>query len=84
MPAITPIHKAAFDAIDTLHFTQVVMSEVCKDPIAEWYPRIILKINNMLREVGMTGKQAAIAKHYLLGGAGNLSICRWQTFFSHG
>lgn len=67
MPAITPIHKAAFDAIDTLHFTQAVMSEVCKDPIAEWYPRIILKINNMLRDVGMTGKQAAIAKHYLLG-----------------
>lgn len=67
MPAITPIHKAAFDAIDTLHFTQVVMSEVCKDPIAEWYPRIILKINNMLRETGMAEKQAAIAKHYLLG-----------------
>lgn len=67
MPATTPIQKAAFDVIDTLHFTQVVMSEVCKDPIAEWYPRIILKINNMLREVGMTGKQAAIAKHYLLG-----------------
>ncbi|MBJ9596418.1 hypothetical protein GHU73_03480 [Citrobacter werkmanii] len=43
------------------------MSEVCKDPIAEWYPRIIIKINNMLREAGMTGKQAAIAKHYLLG-----------------
>ena len=43
------------------------MSEVCKDPIAEWYPRIIIKINNMLREVGITGKQAAIAKHYLLG-----------------
>ncbi|HII4325375.1 TPA: hypothetical protein ACY4PY_001554 [Enterobacter cloacae] len=92
MPATTPIQKAAFDVIDTLHFTQVVMSEVCKDPIAEWYPRIILKINNMLREVGMTGKQAAIAKHYLLGaleiylsagGTGNLSICRWQTFFSH-
>lgn len=67
MPATTPIHKAAFDAIDTLHFTQVVMSEVCKDPIAECYPRIILKINNMLRKVGMAGKQAAIAKHYLLG-----------------
>ncbi|EPN1320862.1 hypothetical protein ACVPOB_003052 [Enterobacter hormaechei] len=67
MPATTPIQKAAFDAIDTLHFNQVVMSEVCKDPIAEWYPRIIIKINNMLREVGITGKQAAIAKHYLLG-----------------
>ncbi|UMB87499.1 hypothetical protein I9P40_03405 [Citrobacter portucalensis] len=67
MPATTPIQKAAFDVIDTLHFTQVVMSEVCKDSIAEWYPRIILKINKMLREAGMTGKQAAIAKHYLLG-----------------
>ncbi|MCW4896327.1 hypothetical protein [Enterobacter hormaechei] len=67
MPATTPIQKAAFNAIDTLHFNQVVMSEVCKDPIAEWYPRIIIKINNMLREVGITGKQAAIAKHYLLG-----------------
>ncbi|EKY3999144.1 hypothetical protein QTV03_004448 [Enterobacter roggenkampii] len=43
------------------------MSEVCKDSIAEWYSRIILKINKMLREAGMTGKQAAIAKHYLLG-----------------
>ena len=67
MPATTPIQKAAFDVIDTLHFTQVVMSEACKDSIAEWYPRIILKINKMLRETGMTGKQAAIAKHYLLG-----------------
>lgn len=67
MPATTPIQKAAFDVIDTLHFTQVVMSEVCKDSIAEWYSRIILKINKMLREAGMTGKQAAIAKHYLLG-----------------
>ncbi|MFZ5201256.1 hypothetical protein ACOY53_20185 [Enterobacter kobei] len=67
MPATTPIQKAAFDVIDTLHFTQVVMSEACKDSIAEWYPRIILKINKMLREAGMTGKQAAIAKHYLLG-----------------
>lgn len=83
MPATTPIQKAAFDAIDTLHFNQVVMSEVCKDPIAEWYPRIIIKINNMLREVGMTGKQAAIAKHYLLG-ALEIYLCRWQTFFSHG
>lgn len=67
MPAITSIQKAAFDVIDNLHFGQVLMSKVCKDPIAEWYPRIILKINNMLREVGMTGKQAAIAKHYLMG-----------------
>lgn len=67
MPATTPIQKAAFDVIDTLHFTQVVMSEACKDSIAEWYPRIILKINKMLRETVMTGKQAAIAKHYLLG-----------------
>lgn len=67
MPAITPIQKAAFDAIDNLHFSQIVMNEVCKDPIAEWYSRIILKINKILREANMSEKKTAIAKHYLLG-----------------
>jgi hypothetical protein len=57
MPAITPIQKAAFDAIDNLHFSQIVMNEVCKDPIAEWYSRIILKINKILREANMSEKR---------------------------
>jgi hypothetical protein len=68
MPATTSVHKAAFDAIDSLHFSQVVMSLICSDPIAkEWYRRIFGRINCILQKAGITGKQAQIAKHYLLG-----------------
>ena len=68
MPATTSIQKAAFDAIDSLHFSQVVMSLICADPIAEeWYRRIFGRINSILQKAGITGKQAQIAKHYLLG-----------------
>lgn len=68
MPATTSVQKAAFDAIDSLHFSQVVMSLICADPIAEeWYRRIFGRINSILQKAGITGKQAQIAKHYLLG-----------------
>ncbi|HDL6925808.1 TPA: hypothetical protein PXM22_002656 [Yersinia enterocolitica] len=68
MPATTSAQKAAFDAIDSLHFSQVVMSLICADPVAEeWYRRIFGRINSILQRAGITGKQAQIAKHYLLG-----------------
>lgn len=68
MPATTSVQKAAFDAIDSLHFSQVVMSLICADPDAEeWYRRILGRINSILQREGITGKQAQIAKHYLLG-----------------
>ncbi|MCW8114094.1 hypothetical protein [Yersinia intermedia] len=68
MPATTSVQKAAFDAIDSLHFSQVVMSLICADPGAvEWYHRILGRINSILQREGITGKQAQIAKHYLLG-----------------
>ncbi|MFS6816360.1 hypothetical protein [Citrobacter meridianamericanus] len=68
MPATTSVQKAAFDAIDSLHFSQVVMSLICVDPVAEeWYRRIFGRINSILQREGVTGKQAQIAKHYLLG-----------------
>ena len=68
MPATTSVQKAAFDAIDSLHFSQVVMSLICADPVAEeWYRRIFGRINSILQSEGITGKQAQIAKHYLLG-----------------
>ncbi|WP_187641181.1 hypothetical protein [Escherichia coli] len=67
MPATTSVQKAAFDAIDSLHFSQVVMSLICADPVAEeWYRRIFGRINSILQKAGITGKQAQIAKHYLL------------------
>lgn len=68
MPATTSVQKAAFDAIDSLHFSQVMMSLICADPVAEeWYGRIFGRINSILQREGITGKQAQIAKHYLLG-----------------
>lgn len=68
MPATTSVQKAAFDAIDSLHFSQVMMSLICADPVAEeWYRRILGRINSILQREGITGKQAQIAKHYLLG-----------------
>lgn len=68
MPATTSVQKAAFDAIDSLHFRQVMMSLICADPVAEeWYGRIFGRINSILQNAGITGKQAQIAKHYLLG-----------------
>lgn len=66
MPATTPVQKAAFDAIDSLHFSQVVMSLIYGEPLAEWYPRILGKINSLLAKTGITGKQAEITRHYLL------------------
>ncbi|EKN6149866.1 hypothetical protein ACA503_001229 [Yersinia enterocolitica] len=68
MPATTSVQKAAFDAIDSLHFSQVVMSLIYANPVAEeWYRRILGRINSILKREGITGKQAQIAKHYLLG-----------------
>ncbi|ELY3814265.1 hypothetical protein SMY00_004275 [Cronobacter sakazakii] len=67
MPATTSVQKAAFDAIDSLHFSQVMMSLICADPVAEeWYRRIFGRINSILQKAGITAKQAQIAKHYLL------------------
>jgi len=66
MPATTPLQKAAFDAIDSLHFSQVVMSLIYGEPLAEWYPRILGRINGLLQKTGITGKQAEITRHYLL------------------
>ena len=66
MPATTPVQKAAFDAIDSLHFSQVVMSFIYGEPPAEWYPRILGRINGLLQKTGITGKQAEITRHYLL------------------
>lgn len=66
MPATTPLQKAAFDAIDSLHFSQVVMSFIYGEPAAEWYPRIFGRINGLLQKTGITGKPAEITRHYLL------------------
>ncbi|MFZ5177756.1 hypothetical protein ACOY5X_15755 [Enterobacter kobei] len=66
MPATTPLQKAAFDAIDSLHFSQVVMSLIYGEPLAEWYPRILGRINSLLAKTGITGKQAEITRHYML------------------
>lgn len=71
MPALTPIQKAAFDAIDTLHFNQILMSFVYEEPIEEWYHYILNRINGELQKKGIAGKQAEIAKHYILA---NLEI----------
>ncbi len=43
------------------------MSPICGKPIAEWYPRILGRINGILQTAGMDGKQAEISRHYLLG-----------------
>ncbi|GJL05608.1 hypothetical protein TUM17570_46170 [Enterobacter cloacae] len=44
------------------------MCLICADPVAEeWYGRIFGRINSLLQREGITGKQAQIAKHYLLG-----------------
>lgn len=67
MSATTPVKKAAFDAIDSLHFSQVVMSLIYGEPLAEWYPRILGRISGLLQRTGITGKQAEITRHYLLG-----------------
>lgn len=68
MPATTPVQKAAFDAIDSLHFSQVVMSFIYRESYsAEWYPRILRKINELLKKAKITGRQAEITRHYLLG-----------------
>lgn len=66
MPSTTNIQKAAFDAIDTLHFSQVLMSFIYGRPIANWYHYILTLINEMLQNEGISGKQAEITKHYLL------------------
>ncbi|MDE9690220.1 hypothetical protein [Citrobacter portucalensis] len=68
MPAATPIQKAAFDAIDNLHFNQVLMHLICsgKSGTDKYHLKIIKKINKILSDSGMSGKEAEIAKHYLL------------------
>ncbi|EPG9256230.1 hypothetical protein ABN115_17075 [Providencia rettgeri] len=71
MPALTSLQKAAFDAIDTLHFNQILMSFVYEEPIEEWYHYILNRINGEIQKKGITGKQAEIAKHYILA---NLEI----------
>ncbi|MEQ5680868.1 hypothetical protein ABN363_20030 [Providencia rettgeri] len=72
MPAITPLKKIAFDAIDALHVGQIVMSFVYEEPPEVWYHLILGLIDEILEQQGMTGKQAEITKHYLLA---NLEIC---------
>ncbi|MEQ5675610.1 hypothetical protein AB7W41_13870 [Providencia stuartii] len=66
MPSITPLQKAAFDAIDTLHFGQVVMYYIYKHPLKMWLPHILNRINEILQKARVTGKQAEITKHYIL------------------
>ncbi len=66
MPSLTPLQKAAFDAIDTLHFGQVVMHHIYKSPLKVWYPHILDRLNEILQKAGVIGKQAEITKHYIL------------------
>ncbi|MGX4744622.1 hypothetical protein [Providencia rettgeri] len=66
MPSLTKLQKAAFDAVDTLHFNQVFMGFIYGESIEEWYPWILNGINKILQKEGLTGKQAEITKHYLL------------------
>lgn len=61
------LQRAAFDAIDTLHFSQILMSLRYGSPEAEWYTYILNRINQILDKAGIDGKQAEITKHYLLG-----------------
>ena len=70
MPSTTPLQKAAFDAIDTLHFGNI-FSYVRGEIVAERYHCILERINGILREKKITGKQAEINKHYILA---NLEI----------
>lgn len=72
MPSTTPLQKAAFDVIDTLHFNQILMSFVYEEPLEDYYHHILNRINEILQEKGLTGKQAEINKHYILA---NLEIC---------
>ncbi|MEX9601703.1 hypothetical protein AB7W80_12310 [Providencia rettgeri] len=71
MPALTPLKKAAFDAIDRLHINQILMSFVYEEPIEDWYHYILNRLNGALQKKGIAGKQAEIAKHYILA---NLEI----------
>lgn len=71
MPSTTPLQKSAFDAIDTLHFGQIIRF-VYGEVVEERYSHIIERINEILREKEITGKQAEINKHYILA---NLEIC---------
>lgn len=67
MPSINDKQRAAFDAIDYLHFNQVMVGFISCEPAAQWwYPRIHDAIDRKLLEAGMFGKQAEITKHYLL------------------
>ncbi|MCW2255410.1 hypothetical protein M2263_001501 [Providencia alcalifaciens] len=66
MPSTTPLQKAAFDAIDTLHFSQVFMSLIDGSPESDWYYPLLTRIYEMLGKAGISGKQAEITKHYLL------------------
>ena len=43
------------------------MSLIYGEPLAEWYPRILGGINGLLQRTGISGKQAEITRHYLLG-----------------
>ncbi|OHT22350.1 hypothetical protein A3Q29_11055 [Providencia stuartii] len=81
MPSTTNIQKAAFDAIDTLHFSQVFMSLIYGRPIAKWYHDILTRIYEILDKEGISGKQAEITKHYLLG-ALEIYLSIDQQFFS--
>lgn len=60
------LQKAAFDAIDTLHFSQVLTSLMCRSSETIWYDRILTRIYKILDNAGIRGKQAEITKHYLL------------------
>lgn len=42
------------------------MSFIYVEPAAEWYPRILGRINGLLQKTEITGKQAEITRHYLL------------------
>lgn len=66
MPTITPIQKSALDALDSLHFNQVAVRLTNCEQSEEWCFRILNKINWVIREGGIAGKQAEITKHYLL------------------
>ncbi|MFU1627940.1 hypothetical protein ACM2VE_25520 [Escherichia coli] len=56
------------DLILQLSKSSIYSTKPCADPIAEeWYRRIFGRINSILQKAGITGKQAQIAKHYLLG-----------------
>jgi len=66
MPATTEIQKSALDALDSLHFNQVAVRITNSEQSEEWCFRILNKINWVICEAGIAGKQAEITKHYLL------------------